>query len=590
MRINSILTYNENLINNNYDLKQNNTNKTPSRVVASTTASTTASAVGSTTASTTASSLASTTASTTANSNAEKIDNKNPVELVPSTLKPGKFLPNCYSTFDNSKVTPALNNENCIIPADKEEIYNKISDLYDEAFSQSGIASEYKPALSIALSNEICTINPDGSKEIHTAKDNEKMGAFDNASYTSETHTIAFNGENFKDLNTDKINETLTHELYHAKVSVERNSIPKEARKEIVHEILTENIINRAERTSIVRSYDDGNYKTMSSPVMPEKMAAQYNDFAQKTLFNDDTALLDNMKEYYELKYGENSSNKSSSDKKRMKELEKELSPVLSELDKIKKDNKSCAWTHIFSELFSSKDNEVYIPQDVHWLKIWENDKECEKELLNYTISIESRYHLYKENEISSDILPENKKFDKEKAKTAIKDNIDASEGYEILNKTRKLEEDSIRSKLFGNKNDKETENFLNYYYSKEEMEAREEGYNAIISSKREQLRDKKVSKSEKKELMKEIQNIKKMKRLEKVNYENHKAQTALRNNPNDKELQKKAKFAEIAVEWEQTNLMGKAMIIGASVLFAGSIIAGAANLSKLYKTVRPSV
>ena len=48
--------------------------------------------------------------------------------------------------------------------------------------------------------------------------------------------------------------------------------------------------------------------------------------------------------------------------------------------------------------------NIFYKSQNHHNFAFWKNSEEKEKELLAYTISVESRYHAFKQKEINSDL------------------------------------------------------------------------------------------------------------------------------------------------------------------------------------------
>ena len=473
---------------------------------ASTTASTAASTTASTAASTTASTAASTTASTAASTTASTAASTT-VSTAASTAASKLFFINFRGRSKKEK------------NIDKEVLYKQIEDSYDKSFSESGIKQEFRPNLEIQYKDEIYIIDSKGNVEIKKVTPEEEWNQLDLAYYNSDRNAVRFYAEQYVNGTCRSIDETLSHELYHAKEAILRNSIPQQDRNELVKEILTEHIKN-GEAHTIIKSYDGKEYRTMISPVMSHKMSKQYADFAQRQLFDDKGELLAKLEEYYDVKY----ENKNPNNNVRLKELENELKDVLGELKTIQKNNRD------------------YKPQNHHSLRFWKNKEEKEKELLSYTISVESRYQEFRKKEIN---IPENPSYNKEEVKKSINSNMNAVEGNVALENARKRLAASTSFERNKAKAD-ENKTFLQYYYSEEELIARKEGYTRRLDELKQQRE--KGNFINKIRTTREILDVRRAIFLEELNYENYKVMQELRNNPNNLGLRLKHKYTSFLV------------------------------------------
>ena len=389
-------------------------------------------------------------------------------------------------------------------------LYNNIIDSYKDCIKNTGLNNELQPSLEIIYQNEIYTYNPDGTTEVKPLDKNEKINPQDLAYYNSENHVIRLFADNSLNRGQNEIKETLSHELYHAKEAVLRNSLPEADKKEIVKEVLIDNI-KSGENIKIVKTYNGKDYTVMTSPVMSKKMAFQYADFAEKHLFNDDNTQLQKLTEYYNLKYNSNDSKKNMA---KIKQLENELKPVLDDLDTILQNNKD------------------YKQQSYSFFKFGANKKEQRKELLEYTIAVANRYNIYSEKDIHKEI-PIVTNYNKKEVKDSISSNINAVDGNAALSEERKqISDKNFLQKLFSFRNLNDNDEFLQYYYSEEELSARKTGYAKKIEILEEQKKN--VSFLEKFKINKQIKKIKKIIKLEQLSYENYCVKQKLRNNPND--------------------------------------------------------
>ena len=121
--------------------------------------------------------------------------------------------------------------------------------------------------------------------------------------------------------------------------------------------------------------------------------------------------------------------------------------------------------------------NKSYKSQNHSLFRFRKNDIEKDKELLAYSISIASKYHLFRKKEIGKN-LPLNKNYDRNKIKSSIKANIDSVEGNAVLETYRnnKQKNKNFRSYL-------PSDEYYQYFYSKEEYDARNETYNIEIAN-----------------------------------------------------------------------------------------------------------
>ena len=387
----------------------------------------------------------------------------------------------------------------------KNEMYKTIADEFKTAFDESGIEPKNRPDFEIVYRDEIYTIKPDNTVEIKKKDSDTGINTTDLAVYNSDNHVIKVYANQYLSGACRNIGSTIRHELHHTKEAILRNSIPESDRKQLVKEILSEKILNN-EAHNIIRTYDGENFKTMISPVMSNKMAKEYVDFADKHLYNDDKKLLNKMEEYYNLKYSANPTK----DKDRISELKNELSPVLKDLDLILLKNPG------------------YIPQNYHNVFFWKNIAEREKELLAYTISVESRYHYFKEKDINLD-LPVKTDYNKDEVKQSISGNINAVEGNVVLENSRKSE---TKKSIFSSF-DVTSNEYLQYYYSDEEFAARKDEYKFKLNVLKESEKQAQTL-ADKKEIQKEIKELKNVIKFEELNYEDFKVKQAIRQNPND--------------------------------------------------------
>ena len=449
-------------ISNNYTYKPNfkgkfssTTSSLTMSAVASTTASTAASTTASTAASTTASTAASTTASTTKSISKDKLpfiiaavaataiiikkvfDYKEFSQAYKyNELDQTNFSDRQFKRFyvrqRKLDKNPALKNfflqKTIGNNSPKPVNYEEITDSFKAAVKYSNIAENQAPTLEIHNKNEIFILKPDGTSEIKTVDASQQEAVCDHAKYDSDNHIIKYYAQNCQNPK-----EVLTHETYHVQQAILRNSIPEEDKADIVKEIILDGI-NKRTKSYIIKTYDGEDYTTMQTPNMSKKKAKKFCAFAQKYLFNSDTKLLEEMKEYEKLKYSNKDNNNP-----RLNELETELADVINALDT--------------SGLNSKK-------------------------YLEYAIATETRYHNFKKKDINLDI-PVNKNYDREQVKKSISANIDASEGNIAYSLKRKATNENLNAshhkfkKLAG----EEAAAYHQYLYNEEEFMARQTSY-----------------------------------------------------------------------------------------------------------------
>ena len=414
---------------------------------------------------------------------------------------------------DNNAVFKNTKTKN--IKIDNNLVYESISAKYNECIKNSDIDPKLRPALEIIYHNEKYRLNPDGTTQITALDENDKFYNTDLAFYNSETHTVKVLADNFNEESGIYVGETISHELHHAKEAILRNSIPQEERNKIVREILLENIKN-GESYKIVKSYENNEYSVMVSPVMSKRMSETYSKFIEDYILTDNQKTVSQLKKYYELKY-----NSKKADKIQIKELEIELKPVLDKLNKI------------------IRDNPYYEPQEFSPFNIIANKKEKKRELLEYAIAISNRYKIYTEPEINT-AIPKTDDYNRETVKESIASNIDSVDGNVALSISRdEIANMSAIQKLFASKSMSSNKDFLQYYYSKEELEARITGYEKKIEILKAQKE--KASFIEKTKLRRLIyRNLAKI-QIEKLNYENYHSKLQLRNHPHDFKLKLQA-------------------------------------------------
>ena len=431
---------------------------------------------------------------------------------IPSTSKTS------YTPIQDPKTLNVSFNQEKPLKIKREDLNKEITELYNKSCSELEIQEDLKPVLKIVYENEIYTIFPDGTEEITKSKTPIIHNEGDMGSYDSDEHVITFYANSYINRICNNLSTLIRHELYHAKEAIKRNSIPQEDRNEIVKEALLENI-QSGEAPTILMSEYDGTYKTMISPIFDEKTSKDFSAFAEQNLFSDDPQTLEKLKEYYELKY----ENPKKKNKKKLRKLETELADILTQLQNIKKNNRQ------------------YKSQNHSFLHFIRNEKEKDKELLAYSISIASKYQLFRKKEINKE-LPTIYDYDKKEIKSSIKANIDSVEGNIVLeihrkNKRKKLENKEKALNL-------PSDEYYQYLYSKEEFEARKCASNMRIANLSHNMQ--KCNFIKKQKLKSQIKEIRRKEILDEYNYQLYHLAQEERKKPNDIKIKIKIKILSI--------------------------------------------
>ena len=180
----------------------------------------------------------------------------------------------------------------------------------------------------------------------------------------------------------------------------------------------------------------------MESPVLNTSERKKLIKFSQKHLFTEDSKLSENLQEYYHLKYEVKANKLTADEKMKLSSLEDELSDLLKDAKPMVKGG-----------LFDRRKNE--------------------KKLLNYIISIESRYQYFRKQEINKK-MPELTPEEKSMVKSSIMSNIQSVQGNVAFEKAtqacNQTKNPFKKIKLMTESSEK----FMEYSASDEEYNARQ--------------------------------------------------------------------------------------------------------------------
>ena len=431
---------------------------------ASTSASTTASTSASTTASTTSSSTASTTASTTASNNTmtdvfekckaslQKKDIPEIMEkaitaggialglvgIVSTIVKSGNINPiKSFLGLKNVSNDQILNicdkSSKCIKTAivgfamlwqgikehfaigrsadldtlDTKIVKETLLKAYNNGCKEHSISDKNSPKIEVSYKDKLYTIENGQVSSSRLPRGYERLNEKMYGSYDTETHKIKISADNCK--NEWRLSRTISHELYHSKEAIIRNSIPQAEREKIVKEVLIDNVF-KGDNEFVIISYDRETFDETVMPY-PQYSPAQRRilaKVAKEHLFAEDDSLARKMEDYCQLKYSEKSL--TTKQEQKLKQLNIELTNILSPIKKL-----SSVSHFVKDETLRQK---LSLAQ--------------EHTLLQYLISVENRYQYFKRNDHPFE-QKELSWFDKKVLYKSFKSNIQSVEGNVAL-------------------------------------------------------------------------------------------------------------------------------------------------------------
>lgn len=366
----------------------------------------------------------------------------------------------------------------------REEIEQEIRSILDEGCKTYGIPDELKPKIVIidsiqyapeeeidkkfqeALNSDVdLDIFSGSKKQPHEMSRNEFIGVIskqtglskkevekiiqtgngkDKGFYSSANNTITYYTDGYRQ-GKETIEETILHELYHAKEAIVRSALPQEERDKIVKEELLSNLAQREIRNVFKQFPPDNNMadSMMTVPIFDEKTRAALNNFAQQNLFTENWSLHEKMQRYSELLEQKNP------DEAELAKAKADLGGLAEQIEEIA-DNGKIYSDSLLKTLFGV------------------SKKEKNKLIFDYMMSVEFRYQYFREKEIKN--VPETQKAAEYRdiAKKSISEHIGSTQATFAMNiarQSRKKTGDEL---------------YWEYYTSREEVRAR------INSEKRE--------------------------------------------------------------------------------------------------------
>ena len=375
-----------------------------------------------------------------------------------------------------------------------DDIKEYSTKIFNNACNQANINDESKPRFEIELNDKLLIIK-DG-KEAVIKKPSNYESISGQGQYNSESHTVKINANNC--MTSKEFEETIAHELYHAKEAIIRNGLSQEERNNVVKDVLVENILN-GDNDKIIYSINGSNYKIFRTPITKPKDRQHIVDFANNHLFTDNKKSSKKLERYYQLNYETPQHKRTTAEKIELKHLKNELKDYIKDFDTL------CENVTVKNKL----------------------KKDGEKDLFKYLISIENRYHYFKKQEqTKTNYIPTEE--EKANIKESIASNIEAVEGnyaFEAYLKEAEKENSFIK-KLFSKKDNMYMSDFNNYKQSKEEFLARQHGKDLLIEEIEQKekltLRDKLA-----------IKKLKNAKKLEEAQFNLYNTNKKYRKNPN---------------------------------------------------------
>ena len=366
--------------------------------------------------------------------------------------------------------------------APTEEITKKFKEALPDADIDLDIFSGSKKQPKDMTHNEFVNYV---SKQTKTSKKEiEKIiqtgNGKDKGYYSSVDNTVTYYTDGYRK-GRETIEETILHELYHAREAIVRSALPQEDRDDIVKDELITRLTQKETRNVFKQFPDDDNMASamMTVPIFDDTTRVQLTNFAQNNLFTEDWSLHEKMQRYSELLEQKHP------DEEELQKAKADLGGLAEQIEEISSKSK------VYKENPS-------LLEAVFGL----SKKEKNKLLFNYMMSVEFRYQYFREKEIDSVPTTEKAKEYREIAKKSINDHIGSTQATYAMNIARQS------NKRTGD------ELYWEYYTSREEVGAR------IESEKREvKLLKTKLANSVGNTPRAELKNIKKLLKEKQTKY-----------------------------------------------------------------------
>ncbi len=324
----------------------------------------------------------------------------------------------------------------------------------------------------------------------------------DKGFYSSYDNTITYYTDGYRE-GSETIEETILHELYHAREAIVRSALPQEDRDDIVKDELITRLTQKESRNVFKQYPSDDNMASamMTVPIFDDTTRVALTNFAINNLFTNDLSLHEKMQKYSELLGQEKP------DETELAKAKADLNGLAEQIENISSKSK------VFKE-------NPTIPQMIFGL----SKKEKNKLLFDYMMSIEFRYQYYREKEIKNVPTTKKSKEYRNIAKKSINDHISSTQATYAMNIARQ------QKKRTGDAL------YWDYYTSREEVGARIESERKEVTILKQKLANS-IGNTPKDELkmIKKILKIKESKyREDLVYYKFFEAEDKLKENPKD--------------------------------------------------------
>ena len=325
--------------------------------------------------------------------------------------------------------------------APTEEITKKFKDALPEKDIDLDIfANSKKQPKDMSHSEFVSYV----SKQTKTSKkDIEKIiqtgNGKDKGFYSSVDNTITYYTDGYRK-GRETIEETILHELYHAREAIVRSALPQEDRDDIVKDELITRLTQKESRNVFKQFPSDDNMASamMTVPIFDDSTRVKLTSFAQNNLFTNDWSLHEKMQRYSELL------EQDKPDEEELAKAKADLGGLAEQIEEISQKSKVY------------KENPTLLQAALGL-----NKKEKNKLLFNYMMSIEFRYQYFREKEIDSVPTTEKAKEYRDIAKKSMNDHIGSTQATYAMNIARQT------NKRTGD------ELYWEYYTSREEVGAR---------------------------------------------------------------------------------------------------------------------
>jgi len=453
-------------------------------------------------------------------------------------LRTSDLEPQVYEIFEKScnelgipkELRPKLVIKDELKYATKEEIEAKVTSYINEqrtAYMQDPVdsikifddANEPLTMTKEQISSKIKTaVQEHAKKNNQTIKfdDNDLYGLMNEYTdgaggcYQSSTHTITYYPNSYR-RGYRSIEEVIAHEATHTKEALLRSRLQQSEQNELVKEILL-NRIKNGEPEEILKTGSFMGPTMMKAPKMSPKMKNEFVKFAEENLYQNNTELLNDLKERNTLKSIQDGKHSTLNPKRqaRLAELETKLQPFTNKLEKLINEN---------PEFVADNGG---------------NTNNALTNLLDYSLSHETRFQIFTEDKVKGIDLANFPPLSEEEKLAAIestKDYITSIEGNSRIG----------GFKVFG----PSKAEFNQYQFSPEEVLARNTGANFEKRNLQAQLDNGQLTQE------KELEITERIKILDfQIEYNNkgqqyYEAYTKLLNNPDNKELLAEVKKLE---------------------------------------------